>query len=321
MMNRNLKTSNITESAMITGILVIIAYLSSFITLLMFFYPTPAIILGKRKGLKYSILALIASDLIISMLLGVQTGLVFLILYTPLAVALTYGICRDEDANKTILFGTAAYMISFVLYILFLNFIMGINFIERVAEMYDQSFEMTRGLFDNIPDQLRTEQFEQYISDIEKIAPMMNYIVTSVFPAVLIAASVITSYINYIVASKFAVRFSINVKQHEGIGYFSFPRNFMISMAGLLLLSFLLGLFNINVEIIQLNLFIIVFIAMLLQGVAVLKFLIDKSKMSKFARNLIFVIIILMSISFSIIYAIIGLVDLTIDLRKINRAV
>ncbi|MDD3750965.1 MAG: DUF2232 domain-containing protein [Tissierellia bacterium] len=321
MMNRNSKTSNITESAMITGILVIIAYLSSFITLLMFFYPTPAIILGKRKGLKYSILALIASDLIISMLLGVHTGLVFLILYTPLAVALTYGICRDEDANKTILFGTAAYMISFVLYILFLNFIMDINFIERVAEMYDQSFEMTRGLFDNIPDQLRTEQFEQYISDIEKIAPMMNYIVTSVFPAVLIAASVITSYINYIVASKFAVRFSINVKQHEGIGYFSFPRNFMISMAGLLLLSFLLGLFNINVEIIQLNLFIIVFIAMLLQGVAVLKFLIDKSKMSKFARNLIFVIIILMSISFSIIYAIIGLVDLTIDLRKINRAV
>ena len=320
-MNRNSKTSNITESAMITGILVIIAYLSSFITLLMFFYPTPAIILGKRKGLKYSILALIASDLIISMLLGVQTGLVFLILYTPLAVALTYGICRDEDANKTILFGTAAYMISFVLYILFLNFIMSINFIERVAEMYDQSFEMTRGLFDNIPDQLRTEQFEQYISDIEKIAPMMNYIVTSVFPAVLIAASVITSYINYIVASKFAVRFSINVKQHEGIGYFSFPRNFMISMAGLLLLSFLLGLLNINVEIIQLNLFIIVFIAMLLQGVAVLKFLIDKSKMSKFARNLIFVIIILMSISFSIIYAIIGLVDLTIDLRKINRAV
>lgn len=320
-MNRNSKTSNITESAMITGILVIIAYLSSFITLLMFFYPTPAIILGKRKGLKYSILALIASDLIISMLLGVHTGLVFLILYTPLAVALTYGICRDEDANKTILFGTAAYMISFVLYILFLNFIMSINFIERVAEMYDQSFEMTRGLFDNIPDQLRTEQFEQYISDIEKIAPMMNYIVTSVFPAVLIAASVITSYINYIVASKFAVRFSINVKQHEGIGYFSFPRNFMISMAGLLLLSFLLGLFNINVEIIQLNLFIIVFIAMLLQGVAVLKFLIDKSKMSKFARNLIFVIIILMSISFSIIYAIIGLVDLTIDLRKINRAV
>jgi uncharacterized protein YybS (DUF2232 family) len=320
-MNRNLKTSNITESAMITGILVIIAYLSSFITLLMFFYPTPAIILGKRKGLKYSVLSLIASDLIISMLLGLQTGLVFLILYTPLALALTYGVCRNEEANKTILFGSAAYMISFVLYILLLNYIMGINFIERIAEIYEQSFETTRGLFNNIPDQLRTEQIEQYINDIEKMAPMMNYIVTNVFPAVLIVASVVTSYINYMVASKFAVRFSINVKQHEGIAYFSFPRNFMISMAGLLLLSFLLRLLNINVGIIQMNLFIIVFMAMLLQGVAVLKFFVDKSKMGKFARNLLLVFIVLMSINFSIAYAVIGLIDLTVNLRKINRAV
>ena len=320
-MNRNLKTSNITESAMITGILVIIAYLSSFITLLMFFYPTPAIILGKRKGLKYSVLSLIASDLIISMLLGLQTGLVFLILYTPMALALTYGVCRNEEANKTILFGSAAYMISFVLYILLLNYIMGINFIERVAEIYEQSFETTRDLFNNIPDQFRTEQFEHYISDIEKIAPMMNYYVTNVFPAFLIVASIIISYINYIVSSKFAVRFSINVKQHEGIAYFSFPRNFMISMAGLLLLSFLLQLLNINVVIIQMNLFIIVFMAMLLQGAAVLKYFIDKSRMGKFARNLLLVFIVLMSINFSIVYAVIGLIDLTVNLRKINRAV
>jgi uncharacterized protein YybS (DUF2232 family) len=287
----------------------------------MFFYPTPAIILGKRKGLKYSVLSLIASDLIISMLLGLQTGLVFLILYTPLALALTYGVCRNEEANKTILFGSAAYMISFVLYILLLNYIMGINFIERIAEIYEQSFETTRGLFNNIPDQLRTEQIEQYINDIEKMAPMMNYIVTNVFPAVLIVASVVTSYINYMVASKFAVRFSINVKQHEGIAYFSFPRNFMISMAGLLLLSFLLRLLNINVGIIQMNLFIIVFMAMLLQGVAVLKFFVDKSRMGKFARNLLLVFIVLMSINFSIAYAVIGLIDLTVNLRKINRAV
>lgn len=40
-MNRNPKTSNITEAAMITGMLVIIAYLSSFITIVMFFIPLP----------------------------------------------------------------------------------------------------------------------------------------------------------------------------------------------------------------------------------------------------------------------------------------
>ena len=320
-MNRNLKTSSITEAAMITGILVIIAYLSSFFTIFMFFYPTPAIILGKRKGLKYAVLALIASDIIISMLLGIQTGLTFFIMYTPLAIALAYGVSSDEDANKTILFGSAAYMISFVVFILFLNALMGINFIERIAEMYDQSFEMTKDFFSNVPADLRTEQMEEAIKSIEQTAPIMNYIVSNIFPAIMIVASVATSYINYLVASKFARRFSINVKPHEGISYFSFPRNFMIAMAGLLLLSYLLTSLNINVEIIQLNLFTIVFMAMLLQGFSVLKFFIDKSSLGKIVRTILLVMIVVMSLNFSVFYAIIGLIDLTVNLRKINRAV
>ena len=320
-MNRNLKTSSITEAAMITGILVIIAYLSSFFTIFMFFYPTPAIILGKRKGLKYAVLALIASDIIISMLLGIQTGLTFFIMYTPLAIAHAYGVSSDEDANKTILFGSAAYMISFVVFILLLNALMGINFIERIAEMYDQSFEMTKDFFSNVPADLRTEQMEEAIKSIEQTAPIMNYIVSNIFPAIMIVASVATSYINYLVASKFARRFSINVKPHEGISYFSFPRNFMIAMAGLLLLSYLLTSLNINVEIIQLNLFTIVFMAMLLQGFSVLKFFIDKSSLGKIVRTILLVMIVVMSLNFSVFYAIIGLIDLTVNLRKINRAV
>lgn len=320
-MNRNLKTASLTEAAMITGILVVIAYLSSFITIIMFFYPTPAIILGKRKGLKYAVLALIASDIIISMLLGLQTGLTFLIMYTPLAVALTYGVCSDEEANKTILFGSAAYMISFVVFILLLNTLMGINFIERIAEMYDQSFEMTKDLFSNVPDNLRTEQMEQALQNIEQTAPLMNYIVTNVFPAIMIVASVTTSYINYLVAGKFARRFSININHHEGISYFSFPRNFMIAMAVLLLLSFLLNIININVSVIQLNLFMIVFMAMLLQGFAVLKFYVDKSGLGKFVRTIMIIMIVFMSMNFSIFYALLGLIDLTVNLRKINRAV
>jgi len=50
-MNRNNKTSSITEAAMIAGILVIIAFLSSFISMATLFYPTPAIILAKRRGI------------------------------------------------------------------------------------------------------------------------------------------------------------------------------------------------------------------------------------------------------------------------------
>lgn len=319
-MNRNLKTSSITEAAMISGILVVIAYLSSFFSILMFFYPTPAIILGKRKGFKYSVLALIASDMIVSMLLGVQTGLVFLIMYTPLAVALTYGVCNDEDANKTILFGSAAYMISFVVFILLLNSIMSINLVEQIAEIYNESLAMTKEIFTNIPEGLNTGQMDQVIKNIEDTLPMINYIITNVFPAIMIAASVTTSYVNYLVASKFARRFSISLRQHEGLGYFSFPRNFMIVMAALLLVSFLLSTLNINVAIIQLNLFMLTYMAMLLQGVAVLKFYVDKNISNKFLKVLLIIMIVLMSMNFSMLYSILGLIDLTVNLRKIKRA-
>jgi len=317
-MNRNFKTSSITESAMITGILVIIAYLSSFFSIIMFFYPTPAIILAKRKGLKYAILALVASDIIVSMLLGIQTGMMFLILYTPLAIALAYGICNDEDANKTILFGSAAYMISFVVLILFLNTIMGVNFVKQLSDMYSESIVMMKDMLSNMPNSINSERVQEMIKTYDEMGSTMTFVITNVFPAIMIVASVITSYINYLVASKFAKRFSIDIKQHEGLSHFSFPKTFMIAMAVFLLLSFLFSMLKINVGAIQLNLFMIVFVAMFFQGFAVLKFYLEKSNMSKVFRTIILVMVLFMSAGLSQVLAVIGLIDLTIDLRKLR---
>lgn len=317
-MNRNFKTSSITESAMITGILVILAYLSNFFSLVMFFYPTPAIILAKRKGLKYSVLSLIASDILVSMLLGIQTGMIFLILYTPLAVALAYGVCRDEDANKTILYGSAAYMVSFVVLILLMNAIMGINFVQQMTEMYDESINIMKEMVSNMPAGANSPGTEEMIKSFDEMGTVMNYIITNVFPAILIVASVITSYINYLVASKFARRFSISIRQHEGLSYFSFPRTFMAAMAALLVLSFVLNFFKINVSLIQVNLFMVVFAAMFFQGFAVLKFFLVKSSINKTLRTIILAMVLFMSAGFAQMLAVIGLVDLAIDLRKIK---
>ncbi|MEA5095606.1 MAG: DUF2232 domain-containing protein [Sedimentibacter saalensis] len=317
-MNRNFKTSSITESAMITGILVILAYLSNFFSLVMFFYPTPAIILAKRKGLKYAALSLMASDILVSMLLGIQTGMIFLILYTPLAIALAYGVCKDEDANKTILYGSAAYMVSFVVLILLMNAVMGVNFVQQMTEMYDESINIMKEMVSNMPAGTNTAGTEQMIKTFDDMGKTMNFIITNVFPAILVVASVVTSYINYLVASKFAKRFSISIRQHEGLSYFSFPRTFMAAMAALLILSFVLNLFNINVSLIQVNLFMIVFSAMFFQGFAVLKFFLMRSSINKTLRTIILAMVLLMSGGFAQMLAIVGLVDLAIDLRKIK---
>lgn len=317
-MNRNLKTSSITEAAMITGILVIVAYISSFFSFVLFFYPTPAIFLAKRKGLRYASLSLIAAGILISMLLGLQNGITFLILYSPMSIALAYGTCKNEEPNKTILYGSAAFMISFVIFVLLMQAILGISFVQQLELMYEESINMTKDMLIGTAGNIDNESISGIAEELDNMAITMSYIINNLFPAILIVSSVAMSYVNYIVASKFAKRFSIDIRQHTGISHFSFPRNFMIAMAALLLLSYLMSVFNINVRIIQSNIFFIAYMAMFVQGFAVLKFFLIKWNLNKVLITII-LILVLLGAMFGQILVLTGVLDLVLDLRKIKH--
>ena len=320
-MNRNIKTSSMTEAAMISGILVIFAYISTFlISLLMFFYPIPAIILAKRRGIKYAVLSLVAADLIITMLLGIQIGVSFIVLFSPLAIALSYGICKDVEPNKTILYGAAAFMISFVIMILLMQFLMGINFIQQMVQMTNESFNMYRDILTKTAGNMDADKFKDTLKYIEDTSAAMTNFISQQFPSMLISSSVLMSAINYFAVSKFAKRFKIEIRKHEGMSYFSFPNTFIIAMAGLLLLSFLLSVFKINVLVIQMNLFMICYMAMFVQGFANVKFFLTKLNISKVGRTLILISIILIA-GFAQALALVGIVDLIFDLRKIRHKI
>lgn len=320
-MNRNIKTSSMTEAAMISGILVIFAFISSFlISLLMFFYPVPAIILAKRRGLKYAVLSLVAADLIITMLLGIQIGVSFIVLFSPLAIALSYGICKDENPNKTILYGSAAFMISFVIMILLMQFLMGINFIEQMIQMTNESFNIYKEILTKTAGDMNADKFKDTLKYIEDTSLAMTGFISQQFPSMLISSSVLMSAINYFAVSKFAKRFSIDIRHHEGLSNFSFPNTFILAMAGLLLLSFLLSVFKVNVVVIQMNLFMICYMAMFVQGFAVTKFYLIKWNINKVGRTLILISIVLMA-GFAQALALVGIIDLVFDIRKIKHKI
>jgi len=320
-MNRNIKTSSLTEAAMISGILVLFAYISTFlIPFLMFFYPLPAIILAKRKGLKYAVLSLASADLIIIMLLGVQIGISFIILFSPLAVAISYGICKDENPNKTIMYGAVAFMISFVVMIMMMQFIMGINFVQQMVELTKESFNMSKEMLLKRAGDVNSDKFKETLKIFEETGVTMVNFASIQFPSMLISISVLASYINYITACKFAKKFSIAIREHEGLSNFSFPNTFIVAMSALLLLSFLLSAFNVNVNIVQMNLLTICYIAMFVQGFAVAKFYLIKWKVNKLGRNLILISIFIM-VGFAQALALVGIGDLVFDIRKIRRKI
>lgn len=319
-MNRNFKTSSMTEAAMISGILVIFAYITWFmLPSLMFFYPIPAIILAKRKGLKYSSLSLIVSSMIISMLLGIQTGINFLVLFTPLGIALSYGVCKDENPYRTIMLGAMSFMISFVAMILLTQAIMGVNIIQQMNELFGESAAMYKEVMNKMigSDTARLDEAMKMLDDMTMV---MEYMLSHLLPAMIIVTSVITSALNYFVVSKLGKRFHIEIRKSKGFEMFSFPRTFIVAMASLLLLSFLMGAFNINVQVIQMNIFMLSAIAMFFQGFAVLKFYLIKANISKPVRVFILIIIIVMAES-AIMLAVAGIADLIFDLRKIRHKV
>jgi len=320
-MNRNIKISSMKEAAITSGILVIFAYISSFlISMLMFFYPIPAIILAKRRGLKYAVLSLVAADLIITMLLGIQIGISFIVLFSPLAIALSYGICKDENPNRTIMYGATAFMVSFAILILLMQFLMGINFIEQMIQMTNESFNMYREMLTKTTGVMNADKFKDALQYIEDASTAMTNSISQQFPSMLISSSVLMSAINFFAVSKLAKRFSIDIRKHEGLSNFSFPNTFILAMAGMLLLSYVLGIFKANFVVIQMNLFIITYMAMFVQGFAVTKFYLIKWNINKVVRILILISIVLMA-GFAQALALVGIVDLVFDIRKIRHKV
>lgn len=320
-MNRNYKTSNMTEAAMISGILVILAYLSTFLFYgLTFIYPFPAIILAKRRGLKYSTLSLVASGLIITMLLGIQTGIYFLILFTPLAFALSYGICKDKNANSTIMLGSAAFMISFVVMILLTQLVFGVSFIQDMVQITNESMNIYKEIFNKTLLESNSADINEVNNYIETMGKALVDMITTQYPAIIITSSVLISAINYFVVSKLGHRFNVDIRKHEGVSNFTFPSTFIIAMSGLLLVSFLLAFFNFNVNLIQVNILRVLLMAMMLQGFAVVKFFLTKYNVGKIARGIILFLIIFTP-GMGELLSFLGAIDLIVDFRKIRHKV
>lgn len=320
-MNRNLKTSSMTEAALISGILVIFACISSFLfSPLMFIYPIPAIILAKRRGLKYGIMSLVGAGIIISMLLGIQIGIVFLLLFSPFGIALSYGICKDENPNKIIIIGSGFFMISFLVMILGIQALTGINFIEQMVEIFNESYNISKSLITKTINEadMNKQQIKDALSFMEQSSKMLVETIRLQFPSVIISGAILLSYMNYFVVSKFAKRFSINIRQNTNFAYFSFPRTFIIAMSALLILSIFLKYLNMNFIAIQLNILMISIMAMFVQGLAVMKFFLMKFKINKILGILLILIVIINPvISQSVM--VIGVIDLILDIRKLNK--
>lgn len=314
-MSRNSQTSRLTESAFIAGILLIFAIVGTLIfPFIDYIYALPAIILAKRHDFKASIMALVTAGIIATILLGVQAGLYYLVLYTPMAATMSYFIDKDKKPSMTIAFSGLAYLVSFIILLFIMQLFLGLNLIEYVTEAFQQSFEIQEGLFsrfDLLQDQLQQSQ--------EMYENMMNLVIM-IMPGILIATSLSMVVINYFVAQKIGKRLKARIRPLGDFKNFKLPNNIVVGMLVISGLTILVGQFNIvDYDTLSANILFLFQIVFFIQGLALVRFLMDKYNINRFLRVLI-IIFIIINPAFSLSVIVAGLADVLFDFRKLKES-
>lgn len=312
-MSRNTKTSSLTEAAMICGILILMSMVSFYVLpFIDFLFPVPAIILSKRRGYKYSSLALISASLIIMMLLGLPMGFMYLFMYTPIAIALSYFISKDKRPISAVIGGAVIMLISLVFILFVLNIITGIEISDEIMRMFENLIEMQKKFMNSIgADEAQMQFLIDYYTTLGENSVLL-------LPTMLMIISVLMSFINYFVAQRLALRFKITIKPLKDLSLFYLPKSCIYGMGFLIILTYIFSMMKFaNMDIILINILTISRVALIVQGLALVKFYFIKNNVNNFLRVVIFILIIFSSLGSNIV-TILAVIDLIIDFRRLK---
>lgn len=141
-----------------------------------------------------------------------------------------------------------------------------------------------------------------------------------IFPVIILAFSVLCSYINYY--------FSVQVLRKSGIGIvtvprfskFRLPNNILLGITIMLIFSYIIGALKTGIsDIVFLNIAALVLFMFTTQGLSVVDFYLRNYKFKPIARVITIIFLILIRPLSSIVF-LIGVVDTFMDFRKLRRS-
>lgn len=314
-LNRNLKTKRLTDAALATSILTIFAMIGSFIIpYIDFIYPLPAILLAKRQDWKISTLALVAASIIIFILTGmIQTSLYYFVLYTPMASVMCYFISKDERPWKSIVFGGVAYLLSFVVMIMLMQAFLGIDFVDQIRETFVESMNIQESLFS------RFEGMEEQLEATRSLYDSMLEAFVLLMPGIIIISALSMSTVNYAAAYKMGRRLKVKLVPIGRFSRFRLPNNIAIGVLIFMGGTYIISRTNIvNSDALTANLIFMFQIMFFIQGLAVVRFMMDRYKIKKFLR-VIMILFIIFNPYLMMATTFMGLFDQVFDFRKLKN--
>lgn len=323
-MERKYNTNEIVEAGLITGIIVILMLITGYVPVLnivsTLLLPLPVTVLALRRGYKLSFLSVIIGTILVAMIYDPITAVQSAFTFGFLGLSLAYCIKNEKSFGSTvIIMSIAAFAASILSTVLYSSLIIkgGINGIlgeaEKAIDMFKQSYESMKKTFAS--NNLNSSSLSQYDEMLKLMTPEFFI---KIFLGCMFAYSMITAYINYLVAEKVLKRLKYNMNPPTPFRMLNFDAKIGLVVVAVMFAGSLLARYKIPAGDYMYSSanYVLMFI-LTVQGISVITyFFLERFKLPKG----IAVAIIILGISFiGTIAVYLGLADLLFDFRKINK--
>lgn len=310
--NQN-RSRMMTEGAMMVGLAAVLGYLGQMLfTPLLFLYPLPFLVLGFRQGTKATIIAVLASLGVCSLLFMPIAALSMTMSLGLPAIAIVWGIHRARSFGEIVILGGLAALLGFAGAAVLFQFVSGINMVEYVNTL---TGEMQSVIETTVAAQVNLDagQAETMLTQFTAIIEMVK----RTLPASLLVSSMLIAYVNMRLMVVVLKRIKTPVPDAPRLKLFVLPRG----MAFGILAMYVAGIFLeyqhfFEPGILTQNILILGMAAFLVQGWAVVAYLMEQRTTNKTVIVLIFVLSLLFAV---VQYAVLmlGMMDRFFNFRRL----
>lgn len=287
----------------------------NFVPVISIVFPAFFIILGVRHGIEYNIVSILISILVVGLVVDKYTAFFIFIAFVPLSIVINYVIKKRGKSQELILYSTITSLVSYVIAIVLVKKVFNISFIDQI----EKSFSLVLKTQLDMLKETGLSNYEMYqTKDILENA--YEYMVL-VIPSAVIIFSLLTAYLNSILSIFILRKLRYGIVFVPRFSYFKLPSNFILGVIVIYLGVFLLKQLKVfYYETIFINVSALMSFAFFLQGLAVLIFLINKSRLNQVGK-VIFIVLLILSFPLSAIISMVGFLDIIFNFRGIKKEI
>ena len=319
-MARTVSVRGLTEGAVLAALVTVLALAANYIPLVglaaNFLCPIPLAVLMIRHGLRVAALATVVAIALGSAISGPVTGLLILLGFAPVGLAIGFGLRRQWSASTVVLITGGAVLLALILGGVAAKIGIGIDprvLAREVIEINKRSLDEAAQRYGRLGLDTR-----QMAASITMMRDFFDYSYRLI-PMLLLVGSFISAYLNYEVARLVLRRVGVKAPALPPMSMWGLPAIALWALPVLSLLAALGARRIAPLEGFGANLAFLIFFALLSQGVLAGWVLMGKYRFPTWYR--VIVILLFSSGPTGLLLFFLGLADAAFDLRRRWRPV